>query len=148
DRSKLAEGSTHTEVISVDHLAVGFDLFALDADVRDPVLAAAIGAAGDVQLDLLLKRGKAILKFLREPSGKALGLGEGEFAELGAGAGDSAAGERRSLNRKPGQVEFLRDGRGVLLRHIGDEQILHDGGAQKAVGVAISKIGSRSELVG
>src|SRR6516225_2965994 len=53
DGSKMAHASANTEVVGVHHFSVGLDFFAFDADVGDPVLAATVGAASDVQLDLL-----------------------------------------------------------------------------------------------
>ena len=49
------------------------DLLAFEADVGDPVLAAGVGAAGDVELDLLVEAGEAVLPFRRLATGlKAL----------------------------------------------------------------------------
>jgi hypothetical protein len=46
----LAHRSAEAEVVGVGELAFVLDLLAFDADVGDPVLAAAVGAAGDVSL--------------------------------------------------------------------------------------------------
>ena len=89
----LADGSADAEVEGVDHLAVLLDLLAFEADVGDPVLAAGVGAAGDVELDLLVEAGEAVFHLGDEPLGEGLGFGDGELAELGAGAGDGAAPE-------------------------------------------------------
>ena len=48
-RGVFADGSADAEVEGVDHLAVLLDLLAFEADVGDPVLAAGVGAAGDVE---------------------------------------------------------------------------------------------------
>ena len=53
DGRNVSETPANTEVIRVDHFSVGFDLFAFDTDVGDPVLAATVRASGNVQLDLL-----------------------------------------------------------------------------------------------
>jgi len=50
DGSVLADRSTEAEIEGVGELALVLDLFALDADVCDPMLAATVGAAGDVEL--------------------------------------------------------------------------------------------------
>ena len=89
----LADRSAQTEVIGVGELALVLDLLALDADVGDPVLSAAVGAAGDVQPELLIEFGQPLFKLIDEPARKALGLGDGQLAEFRARAGDSAAPE-------------------------------------------------------
>ena len=87
----LADGSAKTEVVGVGELAFVLDFFAFDADVGDPVLAAAVGAAGYVELELLVEAGEAVFELVDEPAREALGLSDGQLAELGAGAGDGAA---------------------------------------------------------
>ena len=64
------------------------DLLAFEANVGDPMLAATVGASGDVELELLIESGKPLLHLLHEPAAEALGFRDGEFAELGSGAGD------------------------------------------------------------
>ena len=86
-----ADGAAYAEEEGVHEGSVLLDLFAFEADVGDPVLAAGVGAAGDVELDLLIEGGKALLHFFDEPFGEGFGFGDGELAELGAGAGDGAA---------------------------------------------------------
>src|SRR5271169_4959148 len=54
----LADGSAEAEVVGVNELAFVLDLLAFNADVGDPVLAAAVGAAGYVELELLVKAGQ------------------------------------------------------------------------------------------
>src|SRR5215467_328049 len=93
DGRNLPEAAAHAEVVSVDQFAVLFDLLAFDADIGDPVLAAAVGAAGDVQLDLLREAGQAFVQFAGKPAREAFRFGEGKLAEFRARAGDRAAGE-------------------------------------------------------
>src|SRR5579872_33468 len=50
-----AHGSAQAEVIGVHHAAIGLYLLALNSNVRNPVLAAAVGAAGHVQLQWLIE---------------------------------------------------------------------------------------------
>src|SRR5439155_5295193 len=52
DGRNLSEAAADTEIIGIHKLAVLLDLLAFNADVGDPVLAAAIWAASNVQLDL------------------------------------------------------------------------------------------------
>ena len=49
DGGVCADGAAETEVVGVGELAVVLDLLAFDADVGDPVLAATVGAPGDVE---------------------------------------------------------------------------------------------------
>src|SRR5437899_11812323 len=44
----LADGASDAEVVGGDHRALDLRLLALDAEVRHPALAAAVGTAGDV----------------------------------------------------------------------------------------------------
>ena len=64
----VADSAADAEVVGVDELAVVLDLLAFDADVGDPVLAAAVGAAGDVELELLVEAGQALFELLDEPA--------------------------------------------------------------------------------
>src|SRR5580658_9126415 len=90
------------KVVSVFELAPMLDLLAFDADVGDPMLSAAIGAAGHVQLQLLVEARQPHLEFVNNPAGKALGFGNGQFAEFTASAGNRASPESRTyyLQRK------------------------------------------------
>jgi hypothetical protein len=98
DSGVLAYGSAEAEVVGVGELAFVLDLLAFDADVGNPVLAAAVGAAGYVELELLVESGQALFKFVDDPAGEAFGLSDGQLAELGAGAGDGAAPEGRAFD--------------------------------------------------
>src|SRR4030095_8291537 len=78
-----ADRAAHAEVVSVHERAVDLDLLALEAEVGDPVLPAAVRAAGDVDPEMLLEPGQALLERLDEAAGEALRLGERQLAELG-----------------------------------------------------------------
>ena len=73
----LAYGSADAEVEGVDEDSVLLDFLALEADVGDPVLAAGVGAAGDVEADLLVEAGEAVFQFIDEPFVEALGFCDG-----------------------------------------------------------------------
>ncbi len=88
------------EIIGVRQLIVHFDLLALDADIGNPVLAATVGTACDVQPQRLIELRQALLQFLDQPARKALGLRYGEFSELRASAGNGAAREARATRRQ------------------------------------------------
>ena len=44
--SVLANGSPYTEIVCVNHPAIVFNFFSFETDIGDPVLAAAVRAAG------------------------------------------------------------------------------------------------------
>ena len=85
--------SAEAKIKRVGQLALMLDLLALDADVRDPVLAATIRAASHIQLELLIESRQPLFEFIDQPLGKALGLGDGQLAEFRARASDCAAPE-------------------------------------------------------
>ena len=149
DGSDLADAAANAEIIGVDHLPVVLDFFAFDADVGDPVLAAGVGAAGDVEAQILLVVGKPLFELLGEPAGEGLGFGESEFAEFGAGTGDGAAGEGRSgVDEEAGSVEFADDVMDVAFRNVDEQKILHGSVADMAVGVAVGEISGETKLRG
>ena len=89
-----AERAAHAKVVSVDQTAVNFLLFAIDANVGNPVLSATVGASGDVQFQVLIEARQTIFQFFDQPTSKALRLGDRELAEFRSAAGDSAAIKR------------------------------------------------------
>ena len=129
-RGVLADGAADAEVEGVDHLAVLLDLLAFEADVGDPVLAAGVGAAGDVEADLLVEAGETLFELGDEPLVEGLGLGDGELAELGAGAGDGSAPEGGDVDVEAECVELDDEAGGLAVGHVDDEDVLADGGAQ------------------
>ncbi len=144
---KPADGASDAEEEGVDHLAVLLNLFALEADVGDPVLAAGVGAAGDVEADLLIEAGEALFELGDEPGVEALGLGDGELAELGSGAGDGSAPEGGDVDVEAEGVELDDEAGGLAVGHVDDEDVLADGGAQAAVAVLVGEVGELDELV-
>src|SRR5882757_9328673 len=79
---ELTNASANAKVVGIDHPPILLDLLAFNADVRDPVLPAAIRAPGDVQLELLLKAGQALVQFFCEPTRKALRLSKRQFTKF------------------------------------------------------------------
>src|ERR1039458_6125342 len=71
-RLMQTERSAQAKVIGIDHATVDFDLFAVDADVGNPVLSATVGAAGDVQFQMLIEAGEAVFQLFHQPAGEAL----------------------------------------------------------------------------
>jgi len=146
DGSVLADGSAEAEVIRVGELAFVLDLLAFDSDVGDPVLAATIRASSDVEAELLIELREALFEFTDEPAGEALGLSDGQLAELSAGAGDGAAPEGRAFDIEADFAEFGGEGRDFLVGDVDEEQILRDCGAQCSRAVAVGEIGGGFEL--
>lgn len=52
---------------------------------------------------MLFEAWEPLLELVHQPPGVALGLGDGEFAELGAGAGNGPPPERRTVSWQPGR---------------------------------------------
>ena len=67
------------------------NFFPFEADIGDPVLAAGIRAARDIQFERLIELRDAFFEFLDEPAAEGFRLGDGELAEFGARAGNRAA---------------------------------------------------------
>ena len=142
------QGSTYAEVVSVDEAVLNFDLFAFNADVGNPVLAAAVRASCDVQLQVLIETGQALFEFFDQPAGKTLGLGDRQLAEFRSAARDGAAEEGGTADAQADRVELFRQRIRIDLRHVDDEQVLHVGGSQLAAGEPFGEIGSSMHLLG
>src|SRR5579863_1426626 len=78
----------YAKIVGIDQAVVDFDLLALDADVGNPVLAATVGTARHMQLQVLIEARQTLLQFLYQPTRETLGFGDGKLAELGAAAGN------------------------------------------------------------
>ncbi len=111
------------------------------------MLAAGVGAAGDVELDLLVEGGEAIFHLGDEPLREGLGFGDGELAELGSGAGDGAAPEGGDVDVEVDGVEFGDECVDAAVGDVGDEDVLGDGGAEVAVAELLGEVGEAEELV-
>ncbi len=147
DARVLADRAADAEVEGIDHLAVLLDLLAFEADVGDPALSAGVGAAGDVQVDLLVEGRQAVFHLAGQPLGEGLGLGDGQLAELRPGACDRAAPEGRDLDLQADLAEAMHHVAGARVWNIGDENVLHDGGAQVAVAELFGEVGELDKLV-
>src|SRR5665213_2116905 len=126
----FADGSADAEVEGVYELAILLDLLAFKSNIGYPVLAATVGAAGNVQLDLLVEAGETVFHLADQPLRKAFGFGNGELAELGAGAGDGAAPEGRDVDLEAERVQLDHERGGFLVGHVDDQDVLHDGRAE------------------
>ena len=112
------------------------------------MLPATIGATGDVQLQVLVEAGQALFQFFNEPAGESLRLGDGELAEFAAAAGDSPAKKRRAAYWQSDFAQLLSQFVGSEARDVDDQQVLHVGSAQLAVGEAFGEIGCGFHLLG
>ena len=79
----LSHGAAQTEIVSVLNSTVDLELFAFEPDIGDAVLAATVRAARDMQLQVLVKFGKALLQLFHQ------------HASFGGGAGFQVGPERR-----------------------------------------------------
>ena len=111
-----AERAAHAEVVGIDHLAINFCLFAFEADIGDPVLAATVGASGHVQLQVLIEAGETLVHLLDQPARKALRLSNGDLAEFGAAAGDRSTRERGTTHAESDRIELFGERFGVERR--------------------------------
>src|SRR5262245_50056954 len=143
-----ADSASDAEVVGVDHRSVHLHLLALDPEIGDPVLAAAVGAARDVDPELLVEPRQAPLEALDEAARESLRLGERQLAELGAGARDGAAPERRGVEREAGILELAREGVSARPADVRDQEVLHAGRADRARPVAVGEVGDDPHLVG
>ena len=107
DGGELTKSASDAEIVGVDKFSVHFLLFTFDADVCDPVLAAAVGASGDVQLQVLIKARETLFHLFHEPTRKSFGLGDCQLAEFGASAGDRAAAERGCGYEQAGGIQLI-----------------------------------------
>ena len=143
----FADGAAYAKEEGIDQLAVLLDLFALETDVGNPVLAARVGAACDVEADLLVKAGEAVFELIDEPFVEALGFGDCKLAELSACAGNGTAPKSGDVDLQAKGVELDDEGCGLAVGYVDDEDVLADGGAKLAVAVLVGEIGEGDELV-
>ena len=78
----FADRAAEAEVVGVDQLVAELDFFAFQADVGDPMLAAGIRAAGDMQFKLLIETRDANFEFFDQPAGETFRFGDRQFAEF------------------------------------------------------------------
>ena len=67
------------------------DLLAFNANISNPMLAAAIRTASNIELELLIEAGDPLFELVNDPSRETLCLGDGQFAEFSACASDGSA---------------------------------------------------------
>ncbi len=89
----VADVAAKEQLVSGGGLAVGPPLGPVETDVGDVVLAAAVGAAGDVDADPAHVGQPGLLQSLADGVGEAPALGHGQVAGVGPGAGDDVASQ-------------------------------------------------------
>src|SRR5919197_4236264 len=77
-----ANRAAQAEVVGVHHSPIELDLLALNPDVSNPVLSATVWTSGDVQFEILIETWQPFLQFLDQPTREALGLCDGQLANL------------------------------------------------------------------
>jgi hypothetical protein len=78
-----------------------------------------------VQANVAVEAWKPRLQLLHQRTGEPFRLGEGQLAELAAGAGHGAAPERRGGEVEVERLNLAYELVKALSRHVEDEQILH-----------------------
>src|SRR5919109_1084178 len=142
-----ADCAAHAEIVGILQPAIDFDLLAFNPNVCNPVLPAAIGAAGYVQLQVLLKSRKSFFELFYKPASKTLGFGNGQLAEFSSAAGDCATPKWRSAHSQTGGVQSLCQFLYVAIGNIYNQQILHVGRAQVAVSKLFGEISGSPHLL-
>src|SRR5690348_7839286 len=139
-RLMQAQRTSNAEVVGVEQAVVHFNLLALDPEVGDPVLAATVGAARDVQFEMLVESGEALIELLDQPTGESLGFGNSELAELGTAARDGAARKRGTTDFQSDVIHLFRERLGIKRGNVDHQQVLHVGGTEFAASKTFGEI--------
>src|SRR3989442_10972273 len=117
-----AHGAADAEVVGIDERPAQLDLLAFDAEVSDPVLAAAVRAARDVDPQVLVEPGQPPLERLHEPARKPFRLRDRQLAKLRARARDGPTPERRGVEGEARVLEVARDVVDALAANFRDQE--------------------------
>ena len=110
DRRDRAERAAQQDVVPLVALALGVAHGrALEAEVADPVLAAGVGAAVEVESELGDLVAEAALEVLDQAAEPPLRLGDGEVAVRLAGAADRVRAQAVRVDR---EADLRERGRG------------------------------------
>ena len=137
----------HAEIKGVHHSAVVLDLLALKPYIGDPVLSAAVGASGHVQLELLVETRQTLFELFHKPPRESLGLGNSQLAEFGARAGNGSSPEGRAFDMQSDLPKFAGQFSSLLIRNIDEDEILHNRCAKLAIAEPLSQFGGSSQLI-
>ena len=142
----VADVAAEQQLVAGGRPAVGPPLGAVEADVRDVVLAAAVGAAGDVDAHAADVGQPGLLQRPADVVGEAPALGHGQVAGVGARAGDDVAGQLGARLRHADGVEAavqlgqllgdqVPEGQVLAVGHPHvDAEVPHDGGQRPGTG--------------
>src|SRR5207244_10737912 len=96
NRLMQTDCTADAEVVGILEPSSDFNFLAFNPNVCDPVLPAAVRAAGDVKLEVLLESGQFFFEFFYEPASKTLGFRDRQLTELRPAAGDCATPKCRA----------------------------------------------------
>src|SRR5215472_8649968 len=94
DVCMLANSSSNTEIVGIYQVGTLLDLLAFEPNVGNPVLAAGIWAARNIQLERLIELRHTLFELLNQPTRECLRFGDCEFAEFRARARNRSAPKR------------------------------------------------------
>ena len=123
---KSPYGASNAKVKRIHQLPIFLDLLALKPDIGDPMLSAAVSAAGYMKFDLLIESRKTFFHLAHQPLGEAFGLGDGKFAELSAGARNRPTPECRDIDLETKRVQRNHELRSLRIGNIHHDDVLHD----------------------
>jgi hypothetical protein len=126
---------------------VGPALCAEEADVGGVVLAAAVGASGDVDPHAADFGQPFVLQLLADGLGEAARLGDGDVAGVGTGAGDDVAGQLGAGTCHADGLEPFEQDRQLGLGEAAVDDVLAVAQAHVGAELALDR-GERAELVG
>src|SRR6266571_9434152 len=146
NRLMQTDCTADAEVVGILEPSSDFNFLAFNPNVCDPVLPAAVRAAGDVKLEVLLESGQAFFKLFHQPASKTLRFGNGQLAEFRPAAGDCATPKWRGPHSQTDSFQSLRQLLHIAIGDIHDEQILHVRRAQFAASKLFGEIGGPPHL--
>src|SRR5437899_6405407 len=148
NRLMQTDCTADAEVVGILEPSSDFNFLAFNPNVCDPVLPAAVRAAGDVKLEVLLESGQFFFEFFYEPASKTLGFRDRQLAELRPAAGDCATPKWRGPHSQTDSFQSLRQLLHIAIGNVDDQQVLHVGSAQLATGQLFREIGGLPHLLG
>ena len=141
-----AERAAEVHLEALDLVAVVVhDELALEADVGDLGAGAGVGAAVDVDRDLGVEVGEALLQLGHQAARALLGVDDRELAELDAGAGHRRAPPVARAGGEADLLEVVGEGRGVLGGDADDHELLVRRQAGAAGAVLLDEVAERAQ---